>query len=37
MAPFPFSGGRIAKVEVSVGDDAYIDLEQQFAAAMARD
>jgi arylsulfatase len=36
-SPFPFTGGRIGKVEVSVGDDAYVDLEAQFAAAMARD
>ena len=37
QAPFAFSGGQIGKVEVSVGDDAYVALEQQFAAAMARD
>jgi hypothetical protein len=36
-APFAFTGGRIGKVEVSAGDDAYVALEQQFAAAMARD
>jgi arylsulfatase A-like enzyme len=36
-SPFAFTGGRIGKVEVSVGDDAYVDLESQFAAAMARD
>jgi arylsulfatase len=34
---FPFTGGHIVKVEVSVGDDAYVDLERQFAAAIARD
>ena len=37
QSPFAFTGGRIGKVEVSVGDDAYVALEQQFAAAMARD
>jgi arylsulfatase A-like enzyme len=36
-SPFAFTGGRIAKVEVNIGDDAYVDLEQQFAAAFARD
>jgi hypothetical protein len=36
--PFlPFKGGTIRKVEVSVGDDAYVDLEQQLRAALARD
>ena len=34
---FPFEGGTILKVEVSVGDDGYIDLEQHLAAALARD
>jgi hypothetical protein len=34
---FPFEGGEIAKVEVSIGDDAYVDLEQQMMAALARD
>jgi hypothetical protein len=34
---FPFEGGTIAKVEVSIGDDAYVDLERQLAAALARD
>jgi hypothetical protein len=34
---FPFEGGRIVKVEISVGDDAYVDLEQLLAAALARD
>ncbi len=32
-----FVGGRIKVVEVSVGDDAYVDLEREFHAAMARD
>jgi hypothetical protein len=34
---FPFEGGTILKVEVSIADDAYIDLEQHLAAALARD
>jgi arylsulfatase len=34
---FGFEGGRVIKVEVSVGDDAYVDLEQQMLAALARD
>jgi arylsulfatase len=34
---FPFTGGTIVKVEVNVGGDAYVDLERDFAAAMARD
>jgi len=34
---FPFEGGRIRKVEISTGDDAYLDLEQQLIAALARD
>ena len=34
---FSFEGGTIRKVEVSIGDDAYVDLEQQLAAALARD
>jgi hypothetical protein len=34
---FPFEGGQIIKVEVSIADDAYIDLEQHLAAALARD
>jgi arylsulfatase A-like enzyme len=36
-SPFAFTGGRIAKVEVDVGGDAYIDVERDFAAAFARD
>jgi hypothetical protein len=32
-----FTGGRIVKVVFGVADDAYIDIEQHFAAAMARD
>lgn len=34
---FPFEGGTIVKVEVSIGDDAYVDLERQLMAAVARD
>lgn len=34
---FPFSGGRIVKVVYNIADNAYIDLERRFAAAMARD
>ncbi len=34
---FPFSGGTIREVEVNVGDDVYLDVEREFAAAMARD
>jgi arylsulfatase A-like enzyme len=34
---FEWTGGEIVKVVFDVGDDAYIDLEQHFAAAMARD
>ena len=34
---FPFEGGTIHRVEVSIADDAYVDLEQHLAAALARD
>ena len=34
---FAFSGGRIVKVVVDVGDDAYLDLERELHAAVARD
>ena len=34
---FEFTGGTIVKVVFDVGDDAYIDIEQHLAAAMARD
>jgi hypothetical protein len=34
---FEFTGGRIVKVVFDVADDAYIDVEQHMAAAMARD
>jgi hypothetical protein len=34
---FAFTGGRIFQVEVSIADDAYIDLERDFMAGLARD
>jgi arylsulfatase len=34
---FEWTGGEIVKVVFDVGDDAYVDLERHFAAAMARD
>ena len=34
---FPFTGGRIVKVVFDVADDAYVDVERQMAAALARD
>ena len=34
---FGFSGGTIIKVVYDVADDAYVDVEQHVAAAMARD
>jgi arylsulfatase len=34
---FEWTGGEIVKVVFDVADDAYVDVEQQFAAAMARD
>jgi arylsulfatase len=34
---FAFTGGRIREVEMAVGDDAYVDLERDFAAGLARD
>ena len=36
-AGFPFAGGRIREVEVNIGDDVYLDVERDFAAALARD
>jgi arylsulfatase len=36
-ANFPFEGGRIVEVEVNIGDDVYLDVERDLAAAMARD
>jgi arylsulfatase len=34
---FAFTGGDILEVAVNIGDDVYLDLEREFAAAMARD
>jgi arylsulfatase A-like enzyme len=34
---FEFTGGRVVKVVFDVADDAYIDVERQLAAAIARD
>ena len=34
---FPFTGGRILGVGVDVGEDQYLDLEREAAAAFARD
>ncbi|MDR7098845.1 arylsulfatase [Lysobacter niabensis] len=34
---FPFSAGTILKVVFDVADDVYLDVEQRFAAAIARD
>jgi arylsulfatase len=34
---FEFSGGEIVKVVFDVADDAYVDVERQLAAAIARD
>ena len=34
---FAFSGGRILKVIYDIADDAYVDMERQLAAALARD
>ena len=34
---FEWSGGEIIKVVFDVADDAYVDVERQLAAAMARD
>jgi arylsulfatase A-like enzyme len=36
-AGFPFQGGKILEVEVNIGDDVYLDVEREFAAALARD
>jgi hypothetical protein len=35
--PFEFTGGRIVRVEMSLGDDQYLDLESEAAAMMARE
>jgi arylsulfatase len=34
---FPFTGGRIIKVVFDVAKEAYIDVERELAAALARD
>jgi arylsulfatase A-like enzyme len=34
---FPFTGGRVVKVVYDVADDAYIDVERELAAVLARD
>ncbi|MBU3750473.1 MAG: arylsulfatase [Mycobacterium sp.] len=34
---FPFTGGRILGVGVDIGDEQYLDLEREAAAAFARD
>jgi hypothetical protein len=34
---FEFAGGRIVKVVFDVADDAYVDVEHELAAAIARD
>jgi arylsulfatase A-like enzyme len=34
---FPFTGGRILGVGVDIGEDQYLDLEREAAAAFARD
>jgi len=36
-AGFPFTGGHILGVAVDVGEDQYLDLEREAAAAFARD
>ena len=34
---FPFAGGRVIKVVLDLADDQYVDVEREFAAALARD
>ena len=34
---FEFTGGHVVKVVIDVAEDAYVDLERQLAAALARD
>jgi hypothetical protein len=36
-APFAFTGGTIAQVNVDVSGKAYVDLEREFARAFAKD
>lgn len=35
--PFAFTGGRVIKVVFDVAEDAYVDVERELAAALARD
>jgi arylsulfatase len=34
---FPFTSGQIIKVIYDIADDAYVDMERELAAALARD
>ena len=34
---FAFTGGKILGVGIDIGDDQYLDLEKEAAAAFARD
>jgi len=34
---FAFTGGQILKVVYDIADDAYVDMERELAAALARD
>ena len=36
-APFPFTGGTIEEVTVDISGKPYVDLEQEFARAFAKD
>ena len=36
-SPYPFTGGRLRRVEVSLGEDQYLDLEAEASAMMARE
>jgi imidazoleglycerol phosphate dehydratase HisB len=36
-APFAFTGGTIAQVNVDVSGRPYVDLEREFARAFAKD
>jgi hypothetical protein len=37
LAEVEFTGGKIVKVVFDVADDAYVDLEHELTAALARD
>jgi arylsulfatase len=37
QAPYPFTGGTIARVNIDVSGAPYLDLEREFARAFARD